>query len=232
VLAWSLYALFFICMAPLVLGVVYRFVPVPVTPLMVMRLFEGEGLHKTWVPLKQISPALRQSVIASEDNLFCEHDGFDWKAFNKAFDQWQKRMEGEEGGGPIKGGSTISQQVAKNVFLLPHRGVWRKVLEAPLTMMIEHLWPKQRILEIYLNVAEWGPGIYGAEAAARSHFHTSAKNLTRQQAALLAAILPNPRNWSARRPGPYVASRSRAIVRRTYQLGPNYLQCTRALKGW
>lgn len=228
-LAVLVYTLFFLTITPIVLGILYRYVPVAVTPLMVIRLFEGEGFKKDWVPLRDISPALRQSVIASEDNLFCQHEGFDWESINKAFHQWQLRQEGEDTGKPLKGGSTISQQVAKNVFLIPNRSLLRKAVEAPLTMMIEKIWPKQRILEIYLNVAEWGHGIYGAEAAARYYYKTSAKKLTRQQAAQLAAILPNPRKWSAKKPGPYVARRSAAIVRRTYQLGPTYLGCTRAL---
>jgi monofunctional biosynthetic peptidoglycan transglycosylase len=226
-----IYTLFFLIFTPIVLAIIYRYAPPPVTPLMLIRLAEGQPIHKTWKPLNQISPALRQSVIGAEDNLFCQHNGFDWKSINKAFDQWQARMDGEAPEGkPLKGGSTISQQTAKNIFLIPNRSILRKAVEAPLTVLIEHLWPKQRILEVYLNVAEWGPGIYGAEAAARYHFHTSARNLTRQQAAQLAAILPLPLHWSASRPGPYVASRSRAIIRRTYQLGPTYLGCTVPLK--
>lgn len=226
-----IYTLFFLTFTPITLGIIYRYVPVPITPLMVIRLAQGQPLHKTWVPLSQISPALRQSVIASEDNLFCEHDGFDWKAMNKAYARWQEANKSDDPPEkPLKGGSTISQQTAKNVFLIPNRAIWRKALEAGLTVLIEHIWPKQRILEVYLNVAEWGPGIYGAEAAARYHFHTSARNLTRQQSAQLAAILPLPLHWSASRPGPYVASRARSIIRRTYQLGQPYLGCTMPLR--
>lgn len=226
-----IYTLFFITFTPITLAIIYRYVPVPLTPLMVIRLFEGYPLHKDWVPLSQISPNLRHSVIAAEDNLFCQHDGFDWKSINKAFDAWQARMDGEEPDGkPLKGGSTISQQTAKNVFLIPNRSIFRKAVEMPLTMLIEKLWPKQRILEVYLNVAEFGPGIYGAEAAARHHFKTSARKLTRQQAAQLAAILPLPLKWSAKKPGPYVSRRSKSIVRRTYQLGPTYLGCTTPLR--
>lgn len=215
-----IYTLFFLCITPIAMAILYRYVPPPVTPLMLIRLAQGHAIHKTWMPLTQISPALRQSVIASEDNLFCEHNGFDWKAIDKAIDQWQ---DGNPSG---KGGSTISQQTAKNVFLVPNRALWRKALEAPLTVLIEHLWPKQRILEIYLNIAEWAPGVYGAEAASRYYFHTSARNLTRPQAALLAAVLPSPLHWSASRPGPYVASRGRAIQRRVPQLDPAYTACS------
>lgn len=223
ILAITIYTLFFLTITPIVLAILFRFVPVPVTPLMVVRLFEGHAIHKTWKPLNQISPALRQSVVAAEDNLFCVHNGFDWKALNKAIDQWQE-------GNASKGGSTISQQTAKNVYLLPTRSVLRKVAEMPLTVLIENLWPKQRILEVYLNVAEWAPGVYGAEAAARHHFKTSARKLTRQQAAQLAAILPRPLHWSAAKPGPYVRQRSNQIIRRTYGLGPTYLGCTAPLK--
>ncbi|RYG61423.1 MAG: monofunctional biosynthetic peptidoglycan transglycosylase [Alphaproteobacteria bacterium] len=221
--AIAVYTAFFLVITPVFLAIVYRFVPVPVTPLMVVRLFEGHGLHKTWKPLNQISPHLRQAVVAAEDNLFCVHNGFDWKALNKAIDQWQE-------GNASKGGSTISQQTAKNVYLLPTRSILRKAVEMPLTMLIENLWPKQRILEVYLNIAEWAPGVYGAEAAARHHFKTSAKNLTRQQAAQLAAILPRPLHWSAAKPGPYVRQRSNQIIRRISGLGPTYLGCTQPLK--
>lgn len=231
ILAVIVYTLFFLIFTPITLAIIYRYIPVPFTPLMLIRLAEGHAIHKTWVPLDQISPALRQSVVAAEDNLFCQHNGFDWKSLNKAFDQWQARMDGDKPTGrPLKGGSTISQQTAKNVFLIPNRSILRKAVEMPLTVLIEKLWPKQRILEVYLNVAEWGPGIYGAEAAARHHFKTSARKLTRQQAAQLAAILPLPLKWSAKKPGPYVASRSRSIIRRSYQLGPTYLGCTIPLK--
>lgn len=229
-----IYTLFFLVFTPIILTIVFRYLPVPVTPLMLIRLAEGHPIHKTWQPLHRISPTLRQSVIAAEDNLFCVHDGFDWKAMNKAFARWQAAQDAEAAGKvytkPIKGGSTISQQTAKNVFLIPNRSILRKAVEVPLTYLIEKLWPKQRILEVYLNIAEWGPGIYGAEAAARYHFKTSASKLTRQQAAQLAAILPLPLKWSARKPGPYVASRSRSIIRRTWQLGPTYLGCTAPLK--
>ncbi len=222
-LAIVIYTLFFLVVTPVFLAIVFRYVPVPVTPLMVIRLFEGHGIHKTWKPLTEISPNLRYAVVAAEDNLFCVHNGFDWKALNKAIDQWQE-------GNASKGGSTISMQTAKNVYLVPTRAVWRKAVEMPLTVLIENLWPKQRILEVYLNIAEWAPGVYGAEAAARHHFKTSAKNLTRQQAAQLAAILPRPLHWSAAKPGPYVRQRSNQINRRTYGLGPTYLGCTAPLR--
>ena len=204
---------------PVALAVVFRFAPVPLTPLMLQRAAQGYGYHKDWVPLTAISPHLRHAVVAAEDNIFCAHNGFDWRYLSKAIEQWQA---GESG----HGGSTISMQVAKNLYLLPVRTAWRKALEFPLTALLEAMWPKQRILEVYLNIAEWGPGVYGAEAAARYHFNTSAKRLTREQAARLAAILPLPLKWSAKKPGPYVAARTRQILRRTHQLGPTYLGCT------
>lgn len=218
-------ALLALVLAPPVLTVLYAFVPVPATPLMVLRLFQGYGWHRTWVPLGQISPAVPRSVIAAEDNLFCSHDGVDWKAWNTAYARWQA-------GRRSKGASTISMQTAKNLFLWPGRSPVRKALEIPLTYLLEGLMGKPRILEIYLNVAEWGPGVYGIEAAARHHFKTSAKRLTPQQAALLAAILPNPLHWSARNPGPYVRQRAYLIQRRSYQLGPMLLcaQPPRTLK--
>ncbi len=204
---------------PIAMAVVFRFLPVPLTPLMFQRFAQGYGYQKDWVPLTHISPHLRQAVVAAEDNIFCSHNGFDWRYLNKAIEQWQE-------GNASKGGSTISMQVAKNLYLFPVRAAWRKALELPLTVLLESMWPKQRILEVYLNIAEWGPGVYGAEAAAQYHFNTSAKRLTREQSARLAAILPLPLKWSARKPGPYVAARSRQIMRRTSQLGPTYLGCT------
>lgn len=204
---------------PIALTVVYRFLPVPLTPLMIIRLFQGEGLHKTWIPLESISPSMRRAAVAAEDSLFCEHDGFDWKALNKAYTKWQNQNPNRRAR-KIKGGSTISQQTAKNLFLWPSSTVTRKVIEAPLTILLETILPKQRILEIYLNVAEFGPGIYGVEAAAQKHFRTHAKNLTAQQSALLAAVLPNPRRLSASHPSPYVRQRAGLIQGRTRYLGP------------
>jgi len=216
-LGWVLLGL---AMLPLLLALLFRWLPVPATPLVAQRLLQGYDYQKDWVPLTAISPHLRHAVVAAEDNLFCLHNGFDWKQLNKAIDQWQE-------GNASKGGSTISMQTAKNLYLLPVRAVWRKALEAPLTVLLEALWPKHRILEVYLNIAEWGPGVYGAQAAANHHFNTSARNLSPQQAARLAAILPLPLKWSAARPGPYVQARARHIQTRMRQLGPTYLACTR-----
>ena len=189
---------------PVVTVVVYRFVPPPVTILMVERLIQGKGLEKHWRPMSKIAPSLAQAVIAAEDAHFCAHNGFEFEAMQKA-------MAANEKGGRIRGGSTISQQAAKNVFLWPDRSYVRKGMEAYFTVLIEALWGKRRILEVYMNVAEWGPGTYGAEAAAQRYFKTSAAKLTRQQSARLAAILPSPLKWKAVKPGPYVARRTRRI---------------------
>ena len=190
---------------PVGLTVVYRFVPPPVTILMIQRVFEGKGWDYRWRSIDRISPALVQSAIAAEDARFCTHNGFDFEAMEKA---WKSN---QRGGKRIKGGSTISQQTAKNVFLWPARSYVRKGLEAYFTGLIEVIWGKRRIMEVYLNVAEMGAGTYGAEAAARRYFGVSADQLTRAQAARLVAILPNPLKYKAVQSGPYVARRSRRI---------------------
>jgi monofunctional biosynthetic peptidoglycan transglycosylase len=189
---------------PLVVVLIYRFVPVPLTPLMVSRAIEGRGIDHRWKPLNQISPNLVRAVVAAEDAHFCEHVGFDIEAMQKAYLNNQK-------GGRVRGGSTISQQTAKNVFLWEGRSYLRKGLEAYFTVLIEAGWGKRRIMEVYLNSIEWGPGIYGAEAASQRIFKKPARNLTVTQAARLAAILPSPLKWKAAKPGPYVARRSRRI---------------------
>ena len=162
-----------------------------------------------WRSLDDISPRLVQAVIASEDSTFCAHNGFDMKAIERAL-QANARAE-KRGSGRIRGGSTISQQTAKNVFLWPGRDWIRKGLEAGYTVAIETVWGKRRIMEVYLNVAEWAPGVYGAEAAAQHWFGKSADALTAREAARLAAILPSPRRYSASSPGPYVRRRTSRI---------------------
>jgi monofunctional biosynthetic peptidoglycan transglycosylase len=204
---------------PVALLLVYRFVPPPGTPLMLIRMAEGYGVNKRWTPFSQISPHLAFSVISSEDNFFCEHHGFDFGSMSEA-------LEGMAEGGRSRGASTISQQTAKNLFLWPDHSWLRKGLEAYLTVLMEALWSKQRILEVYLNVIEWGPGIYGADAAARDFFGTSAKALTGREAALMAAALPDPLYFSPKRPTPYLDERARIIERRIGQLGP-LLDCAR-----
>jgi monofunctional biosynthetic peptidoglycan transglycosylase len=198
-------ALFIVLVAgPVLAVIVFRFVPPPVTPLMVIRAVEGKGLDHRWKPIRKVSPALPRALIAAEDAKFCDHRGFDFEALQKAYANNEK-------GGKIKGGSTISQQTAKNIFLWPGRSYVRKGLEAWFTVLIETLWGKQRIMEVYLNSIEFGPGIYGAEAAAQRYFGVGADKLSAVQAARLAAILPSPLKWKVVGAGKYVKKRSRNI---------------------
>ncbi|BAI73049.1 monofunctional biosynthetic peptidoglycan transglycosylase [Azospirillum sp. B510] len=206
-LRWALIGVVGLVAVSLLWAALYRVVPPPVTPLMLIRAIGGSGLSRDWEPLDRISPALVEAVIASEDSGFCGHGGFDWAAIEDAFEE-------NEDGKRLRGGSTISQQTAKNAFLWPDRSWARKGAEAWFTLLIEQLWSKRRILEVYLNIIEWDDGVYGAEAAARHHFGKSAAALTRREAALLAVVLPNPRDWSPTRPGPYVARRAGVIERR------------------
>lgn len=197
---------------------IFRFVPVPVTPLMLIRcgqqVFSGEGLKlkHDWVSLDKISGNLPLAVVCSEDQNFLNHSGFDFKAIERS-------VKASESGRRLRGASTISQQTAKNVFLWPGRSWIRKGFEAYFTVLIEYGWGKKRIMEVYLNSIEMGNGIYGAEAAARYYFRTSAKNLSRSQAAALAAVLPNPRKYSANPPGPYVSGRISWIMGQMSQWG-------------
>lgn len=202
-------------LAPAALILLYRAVPPPGTPLMVLRAAEGRGWDYRWTPLARIAPALARAVLTAEDEAFCAHAGFDTKALRKAWEAYQ-----DSGGSTLRGGSTISQQTAKNLLLWPGRTWVRKGLEAWLTVYIEALWPKRRIMEVYLNVAEWGSGVYGAEAAARRHFGKSAAALSAAEAARLAAVLPSPLRWSAAQPGPYVQQRARILEGRAARLGP------------
>ena len=183
---------------------VHTLVPPPMTLLMVQQGVQGSGLDYRWRSLDHISPRLVEAAIAAEDANFCKHGGFDMKAIEKA-------MENNARGRKVRGGSTISQQTAKNVFLWPGRGWIRKGFEAGYTLMIETVWSKRRIMEVYLNVAEFGPGVYGAEAAARHWYGKSAEDLTAREAARLAAILPRPRMYKASSPGPYVRRRAARI---------------------
>jgi monofunctional biosynthetic peptidoglycan transglycosylase len=211
-------ALLVLVFGPVILLVLYRVVPPPITPLMVIRLFEGEGLNKDWTPLEKITPSLPKLVIAAEDNTFCSHWGFDIEAYQA---QLEKSLKGRAS----RGASTLSMQLAKNLFLWPGRSYVRKALEIPLTLYVELVLPKHRIMELYLNIVEFGPGLYGAEAAARAHFNTSAEKLSLQQAAQLAAVLPNPRRWSASKPTGYIQNRASLYRQRIDQLGPDYVAC-------
>jgi monofunctional glycosyltransferase len=211
---------FVLLLGPLVTILLFRFVPVPLTPLMVIRVLQGYGLHHEWVAYDRITPALAHAVVASEDNLFCREPlGFDGDALLGQIDSWRN-------GERPKGASTITMQTARNLLLWPGRDIVRKAIEAWLTIQIALIWPKRRILEVYLNSVEFGPGIYGAEAAASHYFHRPAAELTDQEAALLAVILPAPLEWSAARPGPYVQERVGIIRRRIAQIAP-LLDCTK-----
>ncbi len=196
-----------IIVAPAALVLLFRFVPPPFTPLMVERRLDSGPITKRWVPLTAISPNLVRAVIASEDSRFCSHHGFDWDAIDRALEQGAA-------GNRLRGGSTISQQTAKNLFLLPDRSWTRKGAEAWFTVLLEAMWPKRRIVETYLNIAEWGPQRFGAEAAARAEFGKPAANLSVSESARLATVLPNPRNYRASKPGPYVLRQSQVVAAR------------------
>lgn len=192
----------------------YRFVPIPYTPLMFWRsvssiFYEDKfvGIEKKWVSLENISKSMQLSVIKAEDYKFYSHNGFDFEAIEKAI-QYNKTHKKK------KGASTISQQTAKNVFLWPSRSWLRKGLEAYFTVLIELLWPKERILEAYLNVIELGKGVYGVEAASQKFFKKSAKKLNVSQSALMAAVLPNPIKFKIDRPSAYISRRQRKIMGR------------------
>ncbi len=212
---------------------VLLFAVVPPTPtiLMLQQAAKGQGLDYRWRGLNDISPNLVNAAIAAEDARFCSHHGFDMEAIQKALDHNAE-------GGRMRGGSTISQQTAKNVFLWPSRDWVRKGLEAGYTVLIETVWSKRRIMEVYLNVVEWAPGVYGAQAASRHWFGKDADELTAREAARLAAILPAPRRYKDASPGPYVrrrASRIQAAMgygagRRAERLRPG-LNLTRQV-GW
>ena len=181
--------------------------PAPTTLNMIGTRLSGTSVDRTIVPVSQISPNLVRAVIAAEDTRFCEHAGIDFSAISAAFEhnQTSKRR---------RGGSTISQQTAKNIFFWNGGGYVRKAGEAGMTLMIETLWSKRRIMEQYLNIAEWGDGIYGAEAAARARFGKSASQLTVREAALLASVLPNPNKWRLDPAGAYVSGRASTISQR------------------
>jgi monofunctional biosynthetic peptidoglycan transglycosylase len=203
----------FFFISTILISLTYRFVPPPVTPLMLMRVIEqlandGElKLNKEWVSYHNLSPNLVRAVITSEDNNFLDHYGIDFEAVEKA-----RKLN--ERGKKLRGASTISQQTAKNVFLWPGRNYIRKGLEVYFTYLIEITWSKQRIMEVYLNEIEMGDGIYGAEKASIQYFHKPALDLTRNEAALIAAVLPNPRKWSPSHPTSYITRKKNWIVQR------------------
>lgn len=198
----------------MLLVVLLNWLPVAFTPLMGIRYLENpeENIRHTWVPREEISLHLQFAVVASEDQSFVNHNGFDFKAIEKAIEENQE-------GKRVRGASTISQQTAKNVFLWPGRNWIRKGLEVYFTFLIETFWSKDRILEVYLNSIEMGPGIYGAEAAARYWFNKPASELTTFEAAAIAAILPNPRQFKANPASNYIEGRKSWIVRQMKNYG-------------
>lgn len=213
--------LFWLTVLSVLLVAVFRWVQPPITGLMVERKVEswasGEpiDLQRSWRPWQTLPDDLKMAVIAAEDQKFADHWGFDIAAIRAAFAH-------NERGGSLRGASTLSQQVAKNLFLWSGRSWIRKGLEVWFTGWIELLWPKQRILEVYLNSVEWGDGIFGAQAAAQYHFGIGASYLSTAQASQLAAVLPNPREWNAGRPGPHVRQRASWIRQQMRQLGGSH----------
>lgn len=195
--------------------ILYRFIPVPVTPLMLInKATDGTPINYRWVPIEKITPNLSLAVIASEDNRFMQHNGFDLKEIKKA-------REEAKAGTRFRGASTISQQTAKNLFLWPDRTWLRKGLEAYFTVLIELFWDKERIMEAYLNCIEMGNGIYGAAAVAEKHFGTTPDKLTADQCALIAATLPNPLRFNSAKPSKYVLKRKSDILKNMKNLPKN-----------
>lgn len=187
--------------------ILYKFIPIPGTPLMYTRhIFEGKEIHYEWVPLEEINPELQLAVVASEDNLFTSHCGFDFEQIKIAREQAKK-------GKKLRGASTISQQTAKNIFLWNGRSWVRKGLEAYVTVLIELIWGKERIMEVYLNCIEMGDGIYGAAAVAKHHFNCKPSKLTRAQCALIAASLPNPLKFNSKKPSKKLLSEQKRVLR-------------------
>lgn len=219
ILKWAKKIVVFLFLLSILQVVLSKFIPVYYTPLMVWnnvaQLFSGESVvckHK-WVPLEDISRYLPLAVVASEDNLYLDHSGFD-------FDQIQKAMEEAEKGKRQRGASTISQQTAKNVFLWSGRSYIRKGLEVYYTFLIELIWGKERIMEVYLNSIEMGENIYGAEAVAQANFRKSAKKLTASECALIAATLPNPKKFNSAKPSAYVLRRQGRILNLMGKVNP------------
>jgi monofunctional biosynthetic peptidoglycan transglycosylase len=203
-LRFALWGLAAALLLPAAIVLAYRFVPPPATPLMLIRAADGHGWSRDWVPLDRISPYLVRAAIAAEDQRFCAHWGFDTAELRRAVEEWRD-------GGRLRGASTITQQAAKNLFLWPGSDWLRKALEVYPTLLIEGLWPKRRIVEVYLNIVEFGPGLYGAEAASRALFGRGASALTPVQASLLAAVLPNPLGRDAARPDAFLNARAARI---------------------
>ena len=198
-------------------SLVYRWVDPPGTPLMLLRWPEVARIDYRPVAAARIAANLAQAMIASEDQAFCLHHGIDLNQVGDALNEFQSR-------GRLRGASTITMQTARNLYLWPGGGILRKALEVPIALMLELVLSKSRIMALYLNIVEWGEGIFGAEAAAQHYFHRSAARLSRHEAALLAAVLPNPRHWSPGQPTDYIRERAALIEGRMGKLGA-YYQC-------
>jgi monofunctional biosynthetic peptidoglycan transglycosylase len=219
----GLIAAFLALPAPVLLLLVFRFVPIPGTPEMLVKLVTLNPVRYSWRQLDEISPALPRAVIGAEDQDFCMHNGFDWKEIQESIRAHERHPSKR-----LRGASTISQQTARTLFLLPVRSWVRKGAEAYLTVLLEAFWPKRRILTAYLNLVDWGHGNYGAEAASAFYFRKSASALTSGEAARLAAILPNPDKWRAINPGSYVSTRTDTLEARSHEVAGDGLDaCVR-----
>jgi monofunctional biosynthetic peptidoglycan transglycosylase len=210
----------FLLLALVLTGLIiaYRFVT-PVSTIMLARMILHEKIDRIPEPLDAMSPHLIAALITSEDARFCIHHGVDWGALREVIDQ-----AGEDG--PSRGASTITMQVARNLFLWPSRSYIRKGLEIPLALLLDFVWPKRRILEIYLNIAEWGNGIFGAEAASEVYFHKHARDLDRRQSALLVGVLPDPHDRDPRHPNRALLFHARVVTSRLQHAAP-FLSCLR-----
>jgi len=212
--AWRIFkkVFFWLFILQFIYIVFCKWINPPITLTQTVSLLQGYGLHRDYISLDEMSPNIKLAVMASEDQLFPEHNGFDIKAIKKAMNYNKKHVT------KVRGASTISQQVAKNVFLWQGRSMFRKGMEVYFTFMIEKVWSKKRILEMYLNVAEMGKGIFGVQAAAKAYFNKEAKNLTRSEAAMIAAALPNPKLYTIKPLSAYVANRYIDILRQMNNL--------------
>lgn len=212
--AWRLFkkGLLWLFILQFVYIIFCKWINPPITLTQTASLLQGNGLHRDYISLDEMSPNIKLAVMASEDQLFPDHNGFDIKAIKKAMN-YNKRHATK-----VRGASTISQQVAKNVFLWQGKSLFRKGLEVYFTFMIEKVWSKKRILEMYLNVAEMGKGIFGVQAASKAYFNKDAKNLTRAEAAMIAASLPNPKVYTVKPLSSYVGNRYNEIIRQMNNL--------------
>ena len=210
-----------LALLPFVMVPVYAVINPPITILQLSKAWHGNAIKKNWVGLRQIASTLPAAVIASEDARFCSHQGIDWEVIQKVVEDKLENPDKK-----VRGASTITMQIAKNLFFPPDRSLLRKTMEVPLALWIDVIWSKRRQMEVYLNIVEWAPGIYGAGAAAKHHFRKPATKLTRRDAARLAASLPNPRVRKAGRPGP-LTRRIAARVERRMRAGTADISCLR-----